>query len=721
MIKSIFDKSIAHPKKTLLLWLIIFLGIALNLKPFRMLITIDGLINKNFESAIAYRNLKQTFEEGTPLLFIHKNSFSSSDLCKLRSWISNSPKEFSHISKTHSIFSLRKPTILKDKGSSFEKLLFPQLISLSCHPEQHLSFKKSEIEDSPWYGLLIKNSTFLTEMRFQSQGEHNFDSQMIPKIVERLLYHYPKELKEKTFLIGEAAYQYFMKKGLRHNNLLNGALLLLVILLMRFFLGTWKSGLIFVSTLICCALILFGAMNITKTPLDVLNNSLFILLSVASLGDFIFICHHQRQTNTSWQKSFRALLIPSFFTSLTTFLGFISLTTSDLTIIKRLGLWAALSGIIEWLVVFSLLPALLTLFRFKSSFTSEHKSYGKSWMMRLENFSLHKSFRYFFILVYILAPFSPYFFNINDNPTLLFPEGHTFRNSISELKETLGYSGEVSVVLPRSGFIEKDEQKLTELVKKFKRIENVSKVESPLELTDYFTNGFNELEKDLVLTSIKKTSAYTRLVQEDSYRLRIYLKETSLKEIDFLRKRVNSTVCKDNQCYLTGALVAYAEFSQKVPVTLLISLGTSLVLVAIVLIGLAYFSKKEGGKSFLHPLLVSGFWGVAFVLLILALSQFKLNFVTCVVLAILVGMTGDNAIHYLLATNNKLDEGITHKQGASILTTTIMSLCCVIFFFFSFEPPRILGVLLIVGLWGSLFGDLWFLKLLVSNNKKADH
>jgi hypothetical protein len=147
--------------------------------------------------------------------------------------------------------------------------------------------------------------------------------------------------------------------------------------------------------------------------------------------------------------------------------------------------------------------------------------------------------------------------------------------------------------------------------------------------------------------------------------------------------------------------------------TLLISLRTSLIMVLLVLLVL-WRGKKEAP---LWPLLVSGFWGVAFILVLLAVSQFKLNFVTCVVLAILVGMTGDNAIHFLLGGSD-LEKGIEEKQGASVLTTTIMSLCCVVFFFFSFQPPRVLGILLIFGLWGSLAGDLWFLKSLVKTSPK---
>ncbi len=726
-ITHVLNLSLKHPKKIIGLWLFVVIVMTSSFKPFKMLITIDGLINNNFQSAKNFRTLKENFEEGTPLLLLHHPRYDQRELCDLRKWLTTLPSKEPHLLRTLSLFSLRKPRLLPAQEDMFPRLTFPTLLRVQCAQNQITGWQ--DLRQTPWSGVLWPDtglsskplSSFLTEMRFKDLGEVNFQSKVIPKIVQKIKEEYPEALKEKTFWLGEAAYQMHMKEGLRHNNLLNGMLLILVVLLMKLFLGTWHSGLFFISTLITCAFFLFGFMSITGTPLDVLNNSLFILLSVASLGDFIFICHHQRKFQTSWQESFKALIFPSFFTSLTTFLGFLSLVTSDLDIIKRLGLWAALSGVIEWLVLFSLLPAVMSVFSKKRPFSVHTRA--SSFLNNLERISLNKATKIIFVLVYFAAPFAPFTFNINDNPTLLFPKSHEFREAIATLKRTLNFSGEISLVVKRQGGSEDDlKRELHLLDQKANLLEeerNIIKVERPSRLLSFFEQDFPLHERQLIRSNLKKSPGYRQLISDTHIRAKLYLKETSLRDINHLRVLTAQNICPNKECGLSGALVAYAEFSQRVPRTLLFSLATSLILVFIILFLIHLSLKRPDHKLSLFPVLLSGFWGVAFVLLLLAITQFKLNFVTCVVLAILVGMTGDNAIHYLLGHQSGIEKGIADKQGASLLTTVIMSLCCSIFFFFSFQPPRILGVLLIFGLWGSLAGDLWFLKALLK--KKGDH
>lgn len=678
-----------------------------------MLITIDGLINENFETTKSYKDLREKFEEGTPLLLLHENSLNAKTVCSVRNWLSNLPKKEDHLLRSYSLFSLRKP-VLQTPKDEFSRLTFPPLVEVNCYPSPFMDLKSSI--GSPWDGLIInqKTNSFLTELRFtEFEGEKNFQSNIIPAIVQNIMEDYPNELKEKTLWVGQAAYQYFMKEGLKVNNALNGLLLLIVLALMRIFLGTWRSGFYFIGSLLICATLLFALMAASSSPLDVLNNSLFILLSVASLGDFIFLCHHQQKNNCSWQESFHTLLIPSFFTSLTTFLGFLSLKTSDLDIVQRLGTWAAISGVIEWLVIFSLLPALLVLRKNFKSFATTSPTKALLSLNRLEKVNLSKPLLAIFLIIYLISPFSPQFFNINDNPTMLFPQSHPFYKGINKLENALGFSGEISLVWNRKASLKKDLSHMESILLQIKDHPNVTKIESPKDLIEFTTAGFEEDIKNLILSNLKDTSAYRKLIHNESLRAKIFLSKTSLRDINEMRHYVETKLCNDKRCALSGALVAYAEFSQTVPKTLLTSLGTSLIMVLFTLL-ILWLGRREAP---LWPLLVSGFWGVAFILVLLAVSQFKLNFVTCVVLAILVGMTGDNAIHYLLGGND-INKGIEEKQGASILTTTIMSLCCVVFFFFSFQPPRVLGVLLILGLWGSLAGDLWFLKSLVKTSPR---
>jgi len=101
----------------------------------------------------------------------------------------------------------------------------------------------------------------------------------------------------------------------------------------------------------------------------------------------------------------------------------------------------------------------------------------------------------------------------------------------------------------------------------------------------------------------------------------------------------------------------------------------------------------------------------------------RVNFVTCVVVSILVGMTGDNTIQYILGSmdsdEDPLMNGIKERSGGSVITTFIMMMCSTIFFFYYFEPPRVFGGLLIFGFLASLAGDLWLLQgLLPEKNLK---
>ncbi|MCR9203033.1 MAG: hypothetical protein NXH75_00535, partial [Halobacteriovoraceae bacterium] len=388
-LNKIYNLSLQFPKSVVGTWLILLLIVFSLAKPFKMLITIDGLINENFETTKSYRDLREKFEEGTPLLLLHENALQAKDICEVRSWLSNLPKTEEHLLRSYSLFSLRKPQLQTPKDE-FSRLIFPPLIKAQCYPHPSIDLKPTK--GSPWDGLILNRDTqsFVTELRLKSLEEENFQSQVVPKIVEKLRGEFPENIKKKTLWLGQAAYQYYMKEGLKVNNALNGLLLIIVLLLMRLFLGTWKSGFLFIGTLLLSATFLFALMASSGTPLDVLNNSLFILLSVASLGDFIFLCHHQQKNDCSWQDSFRAILIPSFFTSLTTFLGFLSLNTSDLEIIQRLGTWAAFSGIIEWLVLFSLLPALLTLRTSFHRFSTVNPTSSLKFLNRLEKVTLPK-------------------------------------------------------------------------------------------------------------------------------------------------------------------------------------------------------------------------------------------------------------------------------------------------------------------------------------------
>jgi hypothetical protein len=114
-----------------------------------------------------------------------------------------------------------------------------------------------------------------------------------------------------------------------------------------------------------------------------------------------------------------------------------------------------------------------------------------------------------------------------------------------------------------------------------------------------------------------------------------------------------------------------------------------------------------------RPLAVLGaaFWGPAFMLAVLWWFQVPVTFLTCVFASVLLGLTGDNAIQYSCAgPRGRIVDGIGLRGGASIQVAVVMGLACLTFLGSDFVHSRRLGVLLALGFFASLIGDIWILK-----------
>jgi len=721
ILNFLVTKSIKFPKSVLLL-LAIFLGIlVLNAKPFKLLITLDDLLSPNFKSYQAYEDLKDNFEV-MPSVFVMIKKESSAldhkDLCSLKKWIDNTNFNTPNLYYSISPFNLRHSVYLEKNNERFQTLLFKKTIETNC--ELQLKYKTdatlSKVGKTPWDNILTNAdySDFAVNFNFQENGELNFQSKVLPKHVDKLKKSWfaNSELSQKfkAFFIGEASYHHEMSLGLKKNMRLNLIICVIVVLLFRLFLGTWASSFIFLGSLVLSTTILFSIMAATGTPIDILNNALFLLLTVSSMGDFIFISNYQsKNTEKHWKHSFYSNTLPCFFTSLTTFVGFISLYSSDLEIVKRLGLWAAVSAVIEWVVTFTIIPAILSFKKQDYLWVNPKKIISLIQINKLSAFKLPKVITYILLLTYLLIPTSLNNLNISDVPLELFEKNNPYRIGMNYLESSRGYTGDVSLIF--SNFNRETENKT--LLKKLESHPNVVKIESPYTMIEYLTNGLTESHSRVVKRSLRSSPNYKRLISEPDARAIIYLKSTDLRSINEFSAYVNNSLCKKGSCSLSGLHVAYSDFALEVPKTLIRSFIISLVIVFLILLILSYVVKKIP----LFKLFVTSFWGVSIVICLISLFQIKINFITCVVISTLVGLTGDNAIHFILNRLKGMDlnEGVLEKSNASVLTAIVMAISSLTFIFSYFNPPKVFGVLLFAGFLLSLLGDLYMLKSIMSN------
>ena len=110
-------------------------------------------------------------------------------------------------------------------------------------------------------------------------------------------------------------------------------------------------------------------------------------------------------------------------------------------------------------------------------------------------------------------------------------------------------------------------------------------------------------------------------------------------------------------------------------------------------------------------MIISSFWGPAVLLCMIYLLDISINFVTCIIASTLVGLTGDNAIQFLFASNSdNLSDGILERGASSFYCSITMALCSLVFLGSYFDAPKTLGLMLAAGFILSYLGDVWLLK-----------
>ncbi len=702
------EKAYSSHRISLSVFFLLMVVLLIPFKPLPVYITVDKLINRHFETSQDFFRMKDEFKLGTNALVIFQKPdvpFNEKELCLIRKWAVTSPLQIPILQNTMSPLFLRQAEYKKG-ADGFDQLLFNNIVPLDC------SNPLSEnpliaLNNTPWKGLLAREDQkdFMHEFNLEDRGEQDFEIKTVPSAAQTLMSSAPEM---KTYWLGDASYQFFMAKGLQINNALNGIIALFILFFFRCFFGTWKSGFILIGTLLYSSLILFSLMSIFHIPIDILNNCLILLLTVSSLGDFAFLTHHQlNNANEPWMNAFKKLVTPSFFTSFTTFIGFVSLYTSDIDVIKRLGVWAGISGMLEWFTVMFVLPPVLKVTLKDRSWVNNEKRINILPLHLLERIKPKKKISLLLLSLLIFLPFTFHRIYISDVPSELFKKDNPFRQGIEYLQQTRGFKGDVSLVFNDKGRVAIN----NEIIEKLRKHPNVARIDSPYEIKNFLLNNLNEEQKPLVEDGLKTTIQYQRFFSDKRARAVIYLKEIEMKDMNVMRHTISRELCPNQECALAGALVAYADFSQMVPETLLDSFLLSLLLVFLCLFGLAYYT---GNLKRFPALFATSLWGVGVTLILMAGLQVRVNFVTCVVVSILVGMTGDNTIQYILGSmdsdEDPLMNGIKERSGGSVITTFIMMMCSTIFFFYYFEPPRVFGGLLIFGFLASLAGDLWLLQ-----------
>lgn len=698
-----------HSTAVIVITAITFIITSAGVNKLQFLLSIDDLIDPDFQTYTSLKQVNSEFKDkNTVLLSIEsKEPFSKPFLCDLQGWILKTAEHRTDLAQIQTTFGIRQAVMTKNQ---FRMNSFLDLDCLNADPEtEKIQSAFQKIQQSPWKSILTSNDGYTLTINFivfdpEDKKFGSIDVNVVPELQKsfenEFISTHVKDKKYEVYWGGITTYQSYLRLAFDQTQMLNGLMFILSLIIFRVFLGSWKSGLIFNFTIFISMGITFGVMGFLGIPVDVLTNSTGLMMVVGCLEDFIFVVFGMMRFNWSLRKSLRRFMLPSLFTSLTTAIGFASLVTSDLSIIRRFGLISAFAAMLEWSLVYLFLPALLKKFRW----FRDVKCTSPKVSLKFTQKNIIPRWLAIALCVPIVVPFilSDHL-TIKDSPASFFFKDHIVLKTTDHFQKTRGWITEVSVTFNP---VNSDDAN-RELLSKIRKINFIERVEDSYTNNDYLTEGLDRPDKRAVLDIVENSLYSNRLVsREGLHRAQLFLNSMEMDDIKVIIDSFNE-ICKGDRCTLVGSLISYNEFSIKILNTLFSSLGLSIFLVILLLISIRQNIPWPETIS----LVVSSIWGPLILLTLFIVFKIPLSFVSCICASLLEGLAGDNAIQFIFShRKGSLDQSVDALSEASLVVTLGMMILISVFFFSAIASLAILGIYILFGLVLAFFGDVWILK-----------
>ncbi len=672
------------------------------------------VLDPNFASSVDLAQMRESFGDVNTTHFVFSarhGTLTAQDSCRIQNFFREYSNEDNRIQSWFSPWQIRRAT---DLG---RKLWYFTLLPDPCtQPETHgLQKDLATLDATPWGPLLTDHAhnEFSINVNFSdtenSEGRKKFDVKVIGDVTKALKEFLAKEAPNVDYkLSGQAAFRWHFHKILSKDAIFNIGILLLFMAFFRIFYGTWKSGFFYIGTLLYTLIVLYGTLSWMGFPIDILTNNLFLMTAIAGVADFLFIS--SAQEDGDWDHAYRTIIFPGFWTTFTTIVGFWSLMISDITAIQRFGFAAGCGALLEWIATFLVLPVALKIFRFQGQWIDQSKLWRPKALSKALHMRPNKKVTLLLTVTLILSLWAGSHLNFADTPTKNFPESHELRQAFKDLHDKRGWESSLYVVFTPQATRAQQEKILNQI----RQQPQVLWIESALEFENFMTHGLSQIRREMVINEMKPLSFYRRYWQPDGQsRSMILMRSSSVSELGALSNSIRK-LCQD-LCRPVGQNEVFREYSTRVSSTLAESFTLSIV---IVLITLFLLCRYRGFKNYL-ALSVSVIWGPLVMIIFLWIFDIPVNLITSVFLAVIVGMTGDNAVQYVFG-GDTLDAGIEKRGMASILLTLLLCVSSLTFLGQTLIPMRWLGILFCLGFAASLFGDLWSLKGLLSLGEKTN-
>jgi predicted RND superfamily exporter protein len=476
----------------------------------------------------------------------------------------------------------------------------------------------------------------------------------------------------KFIVTGQPFIQNEMISLLQKDQIVFLPIVLLFIIVLLFFMTKHVLGAFYPLLVILIALIwTLGLLSFIGHEINVVNNSIIVLIIVIGIADSIHIYTRFRDEyfkinikKAAVINTLKNMLLPCFLTTATTAMGFFASSSAGVAIIKDFGNDAAIGVLLCFLTTFLLMPALLYFHPIPSKqsiFTI------KFWphFLRIENMLrilVKYSLKYSLILVIIS-------FIIFLGTLFLAKNIKSNQNFLSELKDTNKVSLDLAFiehnfngVIPfyivfkaKQGMLYDYEtflvmDNLTQTIKKYPlqpKLNSLSEVVKPIlvNLGGISKENFNN--NRLIINNFLLSTQADRFFSKNKDYIQIEgsLKNASTEEIEifreFLEQEIKKVTIDNLQINLTGSGLISSRALHNI--TKDMTKSTCLAVILILLFIAIIFKSIRYGLIAILPNILP----ISITLSFLYLFDIELRLATVMIFSMTLGLSIDNCLHLL--------------------------------------------------------------------------
>lgn len=549
--------------------------------------------------------------------------------------------------------------------------------------------------------------------------------------------------------------------------------LLLLWLSFRSLRGIWIP----ISVVVAAVIWTFGALGALGMKINIISTSIPIVLVAMGIADGIHILHEYYHclrngldNQSAVLKTMHEMNSPVVMTSLTTSVGFLALSTSQIVPIKEYGASVAFGILAAMIFSLTFIPASLILLGKPKNVLSENVAH-QGVLDRLSKFIGRQSLRHagmvlvLFFIILVICGATASFLKVRNNPVHYFRQSSEIRKSDDFLNANFAGTGEVIAQIDgKKENAVKDPEFLLNIRKLQDRLESLPEVGLSLSITDYlermnyvlnendpsydrlpgthadlqedytFEKGRKKIAQYLLLYEMAGGSELSQIV-DFTYRrtnIRISVKSNSSVEYKTVIDELNSSFKElfDGDKYTIG-ITGHGQINLKVVQYLvlgqIVSLIVSLVVVFIMLIIL--FRSIVDALVGTVPLIITVLSNFA----VMVVSDIPLNMGTALIASVIIGVGVDYSIHFI--HRYRIEQVRTKDIQATVETTMNTSGRAILFnaiavgggfavlLFSSFLPVVYLGLLvplvMIINALAALIVIPAFLNLLEKRKSSA--